>query len=142
MNITVSVTFTSGKKFSKLGRPAQSQAVPLRIFSTSRSCLKLKWPPWSDPELSQARGAAQREDTDSPPVPITVRQLEAVIRISEALARMALQPQVRLLSNVPPLSATSVHIRRSSVQHHVICSSTLLSVYPDTQPAVTACVSH
>ncbi|MEW5314783.1 MAG: hypothetical protein WDW38_006253 [Sanguina aurantia] len=44
----------------------------------------------------EARGAAQREDTDSPPVPITVRQLEAVIRISEALARMALQPQATM----------------------------------------------
>jgi hypothetical protein len=33
----------------------------------------------------------QQEDSDAPPVPITVRQLEAIVRISESLARMGLQ---------------------------------------------------
>lgn len=31
------------------------------------------------------------ESTDVPPIPITVRQLEAIIRIAESLARMSLQ---------------------------------------------------
>lgn len=31
------------------------------------------------------------ESTDLPPIPITVRQLEAIIRIAESLARMSLQ---------------------------------------------------
>ncbi len=41
--------------------------------------------------VSQARKAAERDDTDVPPVPVTVRQLEALIRISESLAKMGLQ---------------------------------------------------
>ncbi len=38
----------------------------------------------------QARKRARREDTEESPIPITVRQLEALVRISEALARMEL----------------------------------------------------
>lgn len=49
----------------------------------------------------QARKAAERDDTDVPPVPVTVRQLEALVRISESLARMALQVSERLLAAVP-----------------------------------------
>lgn len=43
------------------------------------------------PSSAQARSQADATDSDTPPVPITVRQLEAVIRISESLARMGLQ---------------------------------------------------
>lgn len=39
----------------------------------------------------EARGQADAADSDAPPVPITVRQLEAVVRLSESLAKMALQ---------------------------------------------------
>ncbi|KXZ53157.1 hypothetical protein GPECTOR_7g1049 [Gonium pectorale] len=40
---------------------------------------------------NEARAQADAHDSDTPPVPITVRQLEAVVRISESLARMSLQ---------------------------------------------------
>ena len=39
----------------------------------------------------QAKRAASAEGTDIPAIPITVRQLEAVIRIAESLAKMQLQ---------------------------------------------------
>ena len=39
----------------------------------------------------QAKRAATAEGTDIPAIPITVRQLEAVIRIAESLAKMQLQ---------------------------------------------------
>lgn len=42
----------------------------------------------------QVRAAMNNEGGDMPAVPITVRQLEAVVRISEALARMQLQVNV------------------------------------------------
>ena len=38
----------------------------------------------------QMRGAEQRNDPKA--VPITVRQLEAIVRLAEALAKMSLQP--------------------------------------------------
>ncbi len=41
--------------------------------------------------LSQVKKAMSGESTDLPPIPITVRQLEAIIRIAESLARMSLQ---------------------------------------------------
>lgn len=41
-----------------------------------------------------ARRTAAEEKSDQPAVPITVRQLEALVRISESLARMALQEEV------------------------------------------------
>lgn len=43
--------------------------------------------------LLQARKAARGADTEEPPIPITVRQLEALVRISESLARMQLQAE-------------------------------------------------
>lgn len=39
----------------------------------------------------QVKKAMSGESTDVPPIPITVRQLEAIIRIAESLARMSLQ---------------------------------------------------
>eukprot|EP00798_Chlamydomonas_sp_ICE-L_P022234 gene22234-29301_t len=45
---------------------------------------------------SETRTAAAREDTENSPVPVTVRQLEALIRISESFAKMALQPVATL----------------------------------------------
>ncbi|GLC34924.1 hypothetical protein PLESTB_001178700 [Pleodorina starrii] len=45
---------------------------------------------------NEARAQANATDSDSPPVPITVRQLEAVVRIAESLAKMALQPVATL----------------------------------------------
>ncbi|KAG2449154.1 hypothetical protein HYH02_005901 [Chlamydomonas schloesseri] len=45
---------------------------------------------------NEARSQADANDSDTPPVPITVRQLEAVVRISESLAKMGLQPVATL----------------------------------------------
>jgi len=45
----------------------------------------LYWPP-----RAQARRAARAAESEEPPLPITVRQLEALVRISESLARMEL----------------------------------------------------
>eukprot|EP00198_Chlamydomonas_reinhardtii_P000640 XP_001689975.1 minichromosome maintenance protein 5 [Chlamydomonas reinhardtii] len=45
---------------------------------------------------NEARTQADANDSDTPPVPITVRQLEAVVRISESLAKMSLQPVATL----------------------------------------------
>ena len=39
----------------------------------------------------QGRAAARENESDTPVVPITVRQLEAVVRIAESYARMQLQ---------------------------------------------------
>ena len=46
-------------------------------------------PPPSAPSL-QAKRAAGADGGDIPAIPVTVRQLEAVIRIAESLAKMAL----------------------------------------------------
>lgn len=42
----------------------------------------------------QARRTARQTDSEDPPIPITVRQLEALVRISEALARMEMCGEV------------------------------------------------
>lgn len=52
--------------------------------------------------LVQGRAAKQQNESDAPVVPITVRQLEAVVRIAESFARMQLQPV-----------ATEAHVRRA-----------------------------
>ena len=52
--------------------------------------------------VAQGRAAAQQNESDAPVVPITVRQLEAVVRIAESFARMQLQPV-----------ATEAHVRRA-----------------------------
>ena len=52
--------------------------------------------------LVQARAAARENESDTPVVPITVRQLEAVVRVAESYARMQLQ--VRLLLTAPLMS--------------------------------------
>jgi MCM AAA-lid domain len=52
--------------------------------------------------LLQVRAVQQGELDGMPAVPITVRQLEAIVRISEALARMTLQP-----------AATEAHVRKA-----------------------------
>lgn len=44
----------------------------------------------------EARSSAVRDDSESPPVPVTVRQLEALIRVSESFAKMSLQPTATL----------------------------------------------
>ncbi|GAX74631.1 hypothetical protein CEUSTIGMA_g2079.t1 [Chlamydomonas eustigma] len=44
----------------------------------------------------EARSSATRDDSETPPVPVTVRQLEAIIRISESLAKMSLTPTATL----------------------------------------------
>jgi hypothetical protein len=58
----------------------------------------------SGPERAraQARDAAKAGGSELPPVPITVRQLEAIVRIAESLARMQLQPE-----------ATQAHVRHA-----------------------------
>ena len=48
------------------------------------------------------RKVARGDHGEMPAVPITVRQLEAIVRISEALARMQLQPV-----------ATEAHVREA-----------------------------
>jgi DNA replicative helicase MCM subunit Mcm2 (Cdc46/Mcm family) len=53
-------------------------------------------------DVPQGRAAARQNDSDAPVVPITVRQLEAVVRIAESFARMQLQPV-----------ATEAHVRRA-----------------------------
>ena len=50
----------------------------------------------------QGRAAARENTGAAPVVPITVRQLEAVVRIAESLARMQLVP-----------TATEAHVRRA-----------------------------
>lgn len=52
--------------------------------------------------MAQGRAAARQNESDAPVVPITVRQLEAVVRIAESFARMQLQPV-----------ATEAHVRRA-----------------------------
>lgn len=51
---------------------------------------------------SEAKRAASAEGSDIPAIPITVRQLEAMIRISESLAKMSLQTV-----------ATEAHVRQA-----------------------------
>lgn len=50
----------------------------------------------------QARAAARENESDTPVVPITVRQLEAVVRISESYARMQLQVSHRTPQTLRP----------------------------------------
>ena len=50
----------------------------------------------------QVRRVARGENGEMPAVPITVRQLEAIVRISESLARMQLQDV-----------ATEAHVRQA-----------------------------
>ena len=50
----------------------------------------------------QVRKVARGDHGEMPAVPITVRQLEAIVRISESLARMQLQPV-----------ATEAHVREA-----------------------------
>ncbi len=50
----------------------------------------------------QVRQVAAGRSQDLPAVPITVRQLEAIVRISESLARMALR-----------VTATEAHVRQA-----------------------------
>ena len=52
--------------------------------------------------LRQVRKVARGDHGEMPAVPITVRQLEAIVRISESLARMQLQPV-----------ATEAHVREA-----------------------------
>ena len=52
--------------------------------------------------VAQVRKVARGHGGEMPAVPITVRQLEAIVRISESLARMQLQPV-----------ATEAHVREA-----------------------------
>lgn len=52
--------------------------------------------------MLQVRKVARGQGGEMPAVPITVRQLEAIVRISESLARMQLQPV-----------ATEAHVREA-----------------------------
>jgi hypothetical protein len=84
---------------------------------------------------TQARKAAERDDTDVPPVPVTVRQLEALIRISEALAKMALQVRApsTTTSTRAPSTTTSTRARRS-------CSCRLNLVGPQSCQDLCVCM--
>ena len=63
------------------------------------TCWRLKSEPC---RFSQVRKVARGDHGEMPAVPITVRQLEAIVRISESLARMQLQPV-----------ATEAHVREA-----------------------------
>ncbi len=54
------------------------------------------------PPVCQVRKAAAGSDSEMPAVPITVRQLEAVVRLAESLARMQLQT-----------TASEAHVRQA-----------------------------
>jgi DNA replication licensing factor MCM5 len=50
-------------------------------------------------EEQRARNQQRSATEGANPVPITVRQLEAIVRVSESLARMTLQTEVRRHTN-------------------------------------------
>lgn len=56
-------------------------------------------------QYTQIRDEVRRRSTDNNgmvrTVPITVRQLEALVRISESLAKMKLQPEVNRVTTTP-----------------------------------------
>lgn len=58
--------------------------------TSSHTCCK-SWPNLAPLLSLQAKRAASSEGADVPAIPVTVRQLEAVIRIAESLAKMQLQ---------------------------------------------------
>ena len=61
----------------------------------------------------QGRAAARENESDTPVVPITVRQLEAVVRIAESYARMQLQVKP------PPDVPCACEIQR--MLHNSVC---------------------
>ena len=77
---------------------------------------------------AQGRAAARQNESDAPVVPITVRQLEAVVRIEESFARMQLQPV-----------ATEAHVRRAL---DLFTVSTMDAVKSGVMEAVVRTVSH
>ena len=64
-----------------------AEALPWRWYSDGCSNAHLPRPPGPP----QSKRAASADGSDIPAIPITGRQLEAVIRISESLAKMNLQ---------------------------------------------------
>ncbi len=70
------------------------------------------------------------EDGEAPAVPITVRQLEAVVRISEALARMQLccsatQAHVQLALDL--FKVSTLNAANAGVADNLVCFSMLLA---------------
>ena len=63
--------------------------------------------------LVQARAAARENESDTPVVPITVRQLEAVVRIAESYARMQLQVRLLLTALLMSTSKATVQVMSS-----------------------------
>ena len=69
-------------------------------------------------EQVRAVVAGSGSGSDAPAVPITVRQLEAIIRLSESLARMQLQPEAspeHVRSAVELFTAATMHAVRADV---------------------------
>ena len=69
-------------------------------------------------EQVRAVVAGSGSGSDAPAVPITVRQLEAIIRLSESLARMQLQPEAspeHVRSAVELFTAATMHAVRAGV---------------------------
>ena len=73
--------------------------------------------------LRQAREAATAGGSALPPVPITVRQLEAIVRIAESLARMQLQPeatQAHVRHAVDLFKVSTMDAVRSGIMDHLV----------------------
>jgi MCM AAA-lid domain len=69
---------------------------------------------------------AVKEDSDSPPVPMTVRQLEAMVRISESLARMQLSTSAseeHAQQAIDLFSASTIDAMKSGITHNVTFSN-------------------
>lgn len=81
------------------------------------------------------RKVAAGESGEMPAVPLTVRQLEAIVRISESLARMALQPvatgagqgpfPMRLPTACPPRKQAAALLPRPVAPPHLRASTRL-----------------
>ncbi len=80
--------------------------------------------------LVQVRAAMNNEGGDMPAVPITVRQLEAVVRISEALARMQLQVNVtqsHVAAALDLFKASTMDAVRSGATDNLVSTLTSLT---------------
>ena len=65
-----------------------------------------------------ARAAAAGSASDAPPVPVTVRQLEAIVRVAESLARMQLLPDAtpaHVRAAVDLFTASTMHAVKAGV---------------------------
>lgn len=86
----------------------------------------------------QVRTSAQTGGGDLPAVPITVRQLEAVVRISESLARMQLQVDVtenHVQQAMDLFKTSTMDAVRSGATEGMVCSFLTCSI-------LAKCIGH